>query len=507
MKEIQRINKKVLDHLIAIKKNNASFKFVPRKINNKNRLDQGYWFIGNDHYLQISFWDGSDWKEKIHNIGFSINKDKQCYIDLSAQDSTDKANFLSNLSKVLGGFIKDGKKSRWYKPIDHGDYIQTLDYFINNLKPIIDKELINKKPVGISILNSSADKRMNNVIARRNNQIEYGKTNKISRIVWNTNNWKSPSGLSGCPLNDFKAKYGYGHEEWLFDKSKIIDGYHYAFLQPLNLETDEHVGNTYNISLYTSDLTNKKYFVGEIKDAESISGAESNRIFKLYNKMGWYDEMVNDLKRVNADYQTFKNVEPEWFMNIRFKINDADLCNELVLISESDINITAPRYKLLPKVRSIEFETQVEVETDQGSLKNTKKRKRVTHAETEFDPYHDKMQNQIFKLLQSCPEYNSKMVFIEKGRVDIKAMTIDEQWHFYELKTDSPKLSIRKALGQILEYAYYPIYKKAEKLFIVSDSKPTQDDINYMNHIRSITGLEIYYRYYSFDNNSLSNEF
>ena len=67
--------------------------------------------------------------------------------------------------------------------------------------------------------------------------------NKIARICWNNNSWKFPSGLKGKSKDNdaFERKYGFGYEEWLFDKRKIINGKHYGFLQPLN-GVNKHVG-------------------------------------------------------------------------------------------------------------------------------------------------------------------------------------------------------------------------------------------------------------------------
>ena len=64
------MNKRCWDYLINIQRGDSSFYFVPRRINNLNRLEQGYFFIGNEEYMQISFWDGSDKYEKVHNISW-----------------------------------------------------------------------------------------------------------------------------------------------------------------------------------------------------------------------------------------------------------------------------------------------------------------------------------------------------------------------------------------------------------------------------------------------------
>jgi len=80
-------------------------------------------------------------------------------------------------------------------------------------------------------------------------------------------------------------------------------------------------------------------------------------------------------------------------------------------------------------------------------------------------------------------------------------------WHYFELKTDNAKQSIRKALGQILEYAFFPNANKAEKLIIVSDEKPSEDVIKYLNHIRNLFDLPIVYKYFNLEENELSDDY
>ena len=97
MEKITRIHEKILDHLIRLQKTDTELFFVPRKINNQQRLDKGYWFIGNEYYLHLSFWNGMDWKEKIHNIGFVVLNNGNSYIEISAQDFQTKAQFLQKI--------------------------------------------------------------------------------------------------------------------------------------------------------------------------------------------------------------------------------------------------------------------------------------------------------------------------------------------------------------------------------------------------------------------------
>jgi len=506
MENMVRYHEKILDFLIKWKDKNPDFYFVTRKINNKGRLDKGYWFLGNSHYAYISFWDGTDTKEKVHNIGFVVLKDKTSYIELSAQDSDKKALFLDKLAKKIGGFERKGTRNKWFKFFEGKEFIHNLTFFLENVKPQIDALLKKEKPKGIKFLDEAFhQKKVKKVLIRREKQIAFGEKNKVARICWNTKGWRRPSGPEGKSksLESYEKLYGYGHEEWLFDQSKVIDGFHYAFIEPLRLKTDRHEHNIYNITLFTINNLNKKYLVGEIANVECITPSKSVEIYQEYKERGYIDEMQADVEEVAGEWETFIFTEPAKFFNIRFKFKDVNLVDELEEISDKDINITTNRFKLLPKKGTILNETIDEtIGLLEGNKRNTRKRKKVFNVECEYDPDHDKMQNLLKDLLDQSGKY--KIVQIERNRVDIKGLTIDNKWHYFEIKTDNPKLSIRKAIGQIMEYAYYPNLNNVDKLIIVAQALPDADTVTYLEHLRNTFNLPISYRGLSLETKELS---
>lgn len=509
MEKIVRVHEKILDHLISLRKKDSALYFVPRKINNKYRLDKGYWFLGNEEYMNISFWNGEDQRRKTHNIGFIVLKNKSTYIELSAHDSKDKSIFLSKVAERLGGFKRLENKNIWRKHYPETNYLVNLDDFLINIKPLIDNYINKYKPIDIRLLDKDFFKKYGEpILLKREKQIQFGNKNKLSKICWNSENWKFPSGSHGKSVSadSYETNTGYGHEEWLLDKSKLIDGYHYAFLQPLNIKTDKHINEIYNISLFTINNLNKQYYVGEIKNVECIDVNESIRVFNIYKENGWIEKMRNNLERVGANYQEFVKTPSEIFFNIRFKFSNLIQPEELLEIAEDDINTTTNRYKLLPRKTDFKFRFVDEEDESEGNKKNTDKRKKVFNSDCEYDPYHDQMQNAIFEVLKSS-KYDYKKVYIEKGRVDIKAITHQGKWHFFELKTNNPKLSIRNAIGQILEYAYYPDTDKAERLIIIADEEPSESVKKYLNHIRNKFSLPISYRRFILDTNYLSEDY
>ena len=199
------------------------------------------------------------------------------------------------------------------------------------------------------------------------------------------------------------------------------------------------------------------------------------------------------------------------------KFDNIKLRTTIIPLNETEYNIIL---ELENKIIVGDDKTQEKIKTEnivnvnvkeenemEGNKKNINKRRKVLNSESEYEPYHDQMQNAIFELLKTSKRYDYKKVFIEKGGVDIKAKTRHDTWHYFELKTDNPKQSIREALGQILEYAYFPDTNKAEKLIIVADDKPSADVKKYLDHIRNKFNLPIAYRYFDLDKNELSDDY
>ena len=87
--KIAKLHEIIFDYLMEKHRHDSSFKFTMRSNDRYERLQKGYWFIGNDQYLELSFWDGKDSLSKINNIGFTIllrGAKRQVYYNLSCKD-------------------------------------------------------------------------------------------------------------------------------------------------------------------------------------------------------------------------------------------------------------------------------------------------------------------------------------------------------------------------------------------------------------------------------------
>ena len=328
---------------------------------------------------------------------------------------------------------------------------------------------------------------------------------KIARICWNTRGWRTPSGREGKSQSEdsYENENGFGFEEWIWDDSRIYapDGYHYGFLQPMNVESGKHIGAVYDIHLYTISPLKQKVYVGCLHHAVGVSPEESQKVYQYYTERGWIEAMKDEIRYAGG---TVKDFEPERFFNVKFKFPEATLNRSNMPILTPD-SIRSYRYILMDKENDFAIERDeegtVKVLDTSCFIKTTEK------GEVLIDPLHKKIQNAVAKLLKK--EYVHP--YVETGlsdaggqRVDIRAIFKETgEWHYFEIKTDSAKKSIRDALGQILEYAHYPNMKRATKLFIVGPDQPDDKDVAYMEFIRKTYGIPIWFRWYSFEQNKL----
>jgi len=77
--------------------------------------------------------------------------------------------------------------------------------------------------------------------------------------------------------------------------------------------------------------------------------------------------------------------------------------------------------------------------------------------------------------------------------VDVVVHRPEGYW-FYEIKTaHSPRACIREALGQLLEYSFWPGGQEAARLTVVGESALGEDGEKYLQELRSRFALPVYY--------------
>jgi hypothetical protein len=337
---------------------------------------------------------------------------------------------------------------------------------------------------------------------------------KISRICWNTDGWWKPSGKAGKSKNPktFENRAGYGHEEWLLDTTKLIEGWHYAYLQPIGLHRSKYEGQTFDISLYSINEEMKtRWWVGHILAVTVTTPQESKKIYAVYKKNGWLKEMEEQLRIVGADVNAFRKTDPKYFAVIKFQPKSLDILDTPMEFSKSDAAVTAMYYILLNQNGTPTLLSNSKQFTFVCGHKVKKSTTRSTYEghSSDIDLVQNKIQTNIYR--QLAKEFGEKNVGTEidtgyGSQIDVVVRENDGGFAFYEIKTSySVRLSIREGLTQLLEYAYYPNSSNAKKLIIVSPNAVTQEAQSYLKSLRETFRIPVYYQRYDPEKKSLEN--
>lgn len=327
-----------------------------------------------------------------------------------------------------------------------------------------------------------------------------------ARICWNTNGWRFPSG-EGRPLENgtYVAKYGFGHEEWLFNYSWTLGGYHYSFLQPINRSHDRFAGETLSVLLYTIDKRGTRQYVGEIRQCEVLTAEESKRNLRLYRKKGWVRDMIRQVGEVGGDSRTITGAGSALdILNIRFRPSDAEIYPHAVPATPNDAVQGRHRYVLAPAGKRILNQWRRGRKARSAPL-SPRTIKRAGTNSVEYDPLHNKLQAAAYELLSA--KYGKRNVRMEENNVDL---TIKKRSGvvLIEIKTDpDARMAVRHAIGQLLEYGYLwdeaSCDKRPLELAIVAPAPQEELVTSYLARLRRSFRLPFTYHHFDLESASI----
>ena len=475
-------------------------------------------------------------KEIQFNIGFEDNKIFRYGLAFSLEASQGLPNPIEVLSpkiQLFNDYLKEYPSehksySMWhfydgirssdfpinpipYEWIKRGTFIFIGKYIKKSPEEITEKDLNEVLKTFDELLN--VYEYIERVPTQTSNEVI---EDKIARICWNDFNWQRPSGADSKSKNEdcHEAKEGYGHEEWLLDMNKIIDGYHYGFIQCFNNKKD-FSGSVFDLSLFTiNGKTGQRFWVGEIKSLEVITTDDSVVLSNEYENRGWKKEMADQLKAVNINPSLFIKTPDEIFANVRFKQENLNLLEKPLEFSNKDQAVTSTYYStllnkkqdpqlLIPVFAPFTFNPG-HTEGKESTTAEYGKRK------GDVDLAHNKMQTHVYN--QLVKEHGKDNVGTEQNsiggtKIDLILKKSDKFW-FYEFKTfNSIKTCIREALPQLLEYTYWHKKDNVDRLIIVSQNPITPDADNYLKLLREKFNISLYYQRYDPELLKLENEF
>ena len=150
---IKEFHSQAYHFLNGLREYQTDLRYTYRKSNYGGRLEDGFWFYGNDDYFCISFWTGMDWKNRTPNISFFFLSNGEAQLQINVSDSDKKREFVEQHLVEPLGLIYDGRRFVKLYGSDEraGEYF--LNLFINGQNDQqSDKSIINEiiSSIGVS---------------------------------------------------------------------------------------------------------------------------------------------------------------------------------------------------------------------------------------------------------------------------------------------------------------------------------------------------------------------
>lgn len=181
--DIQQIHENVYKFLINYHRRDPDFLFTFRQTNRQNRLSKGYWFLGDDRYLAVSFWSGKDWTSKMPRIAFVVHVDGRTSLEFSAGDTSHSFFDRSIIQRLSLKYF--GQANRYYKQYSEfapSRYLQALEHFIETDKILIDRyvrdlDIDDREDNDVRLLYPSDFKKWSDRIGKYRDNMEYRRKN------------------------------------------------------------------------------------------------------------------------------------------------------------------------------------------------------------------------------------------------------------------------------------------------------------------------------------------
>lgn len=325
----------------------------------------------------------------------------------------------------------------------------------------------------------------------------------VARLCWNDSLWQQPSGSVGKSTNPdtFEAEHGFGHEEWLFDRGMLIDGWKYGFVQSLNRAYETHKGRVISLLLYAIDGDDKtRCWVGAIDRVEVVTDAQGQHALNEYETRGWLDGMRAQVLALGFKADELDVGHHKQLFNIRFRPDALQVFDPSIPFDTTEM--PGARYGNLQAVpkryAGLLGPAIVRQALVEQSLNATKATVHYQAASIEIDLVQKQWQNELRRTLKlDLPGTDVAVeARVDGHRVDA-VIGNGRRRVFIELKTRGVvRQVIRDALSQLLEYAYWPTDERCAALLIVGPVAAGPQDQAYLSLLRQRFGVPVHYLQY-----------
>src|SRR5260221_6522421 len=195
---------------------------------------------------------------------------------------------------------------------------------IKNATSHVERRLLDTVPWFVAAYDNKGNCRLQR---GESDTIESSGERRLARIAYNSEGWRRPTGEAGDQetTDTYNAKNHFGHEDWLFRREWVVDGWRYAFIQGLNKNRKAYVGKPLDVTLFTVEPDKSCRLVATIYGLESLSDEQAKGALKVFRSKGWLNTMQDEVIAIGGKPEALGN--PKWaehVLNVRYRLENVD---------------------------------------------------------------------------------------------------------------------------------------------------------------------------------------
>lgn len=292
--------------------------------------------------------------------------------------------------------------------------------------------------------------------------------------------------------DSYVGRNGFGHEEWNMNVSDVLDGKAFGYTYYNPPDHSSLIGKAHDIFFFAINPAKERALVGYYEGAVFLDQEEREKLKDAFEQSDILDKRVEELlalglPSIKTTNEARRLLLDQFSANIVVNPRNVHSFGTPVVMSAEMLEGREPKYlsryttpvflTSKPSIRKRKSGAGSKPSTgsDQELLEDAYLRFTKAQQKVVFR-LHNQLSNRFRKWLRGI---GVKDISAESAFVDVQCM-FEGKRHLFELKTcylQTTKHAIRDAIGQILEYIYFPGRKQPSFSAVVLDTEPTEDEM------------------------------
>lgn len=325
-------------------------------------------------------------------------------------------------------------------------------------------------------------------------------TTLLLRLGWNSSGWRHPTGELLKKEASYVGTHGFGHEDWNFATTDLMNDRVLGYVRYHPSNSRDDLADPVELLFFSKKPGGPRFLVGRYRNARFLD-AESREIARsTFAKSKILDKRIEELLALNlpnieTEEQARKNLLTDFSSNISVKPEDIEIFDPPLELTADLVDGRDPRWinrygapitlNSSPDVRA-KIRQRGKGSNNAAGLSGPQDLDEEAYCR--FTVAQMKVIRRMHNLLSNrfrtwLKKIGATEVTAELNSVDVEC-NIKAETYLFELKTmasQTPRLALRDAIGQILEYSFYPGRTRKNYLAIVLDAEPSQTEIEWIS--------------------------